>query len=401
MLDTVTTEWREFCAHEEAIADTCGILNAVTARLVRQIATVLERGWWQGDGIRSPAHWVTLHCNVGLWRARSLVAIAARIDELPETVGAFEAGLLSEDSTALICRRCPAHNDAEMAEFARFATVSQLRRTLREYPLAPLPGEEREGVDERRRVSFGPDARGDWRITGVLPMDEAALAEAALERARRDLEHNGDGIPAAEISYADALLHIFSSYLAVGEVQHPHAERAHLYVHIDGREDPERAGHVHLGDALPAWLRKYVSCDADLQVVLDEDGMPFSLGRKQRTVPPGMRRLVENRDGGCVVPGCPGRRRLHIHHIWHWEDGGPTEEWNLVALCRWHHRLHHKGQLGISGVASALEVTDRLGYPILARPPNRPPPDPEVDHERFVRPTGERLHLRWAYFSPN
>ena len=191
-----------------------------------------------------------------------------------------------------------------------------------------------------------------------------------------------------------------SSYLALGEVRHPHAERAHLYVHIEGREDPERPGHMQLGDALPDWLRKYVACDADLQVVLDEDGRTLSLGRKQRTVPGPLRRLVENRDGGCVVPGCPARRRLHIHHLWHWEEGDPTDEWNLVALCRWHHRLHHRGLLGLTGTAATLEVTDELGYPIRARPPNPPPGDPRIQHEPFARPTGEPLHLRWAYFSP-
>ena len=204
VLESVTTEWREFLAHEEAMAETCGMLNAVGGRLVRQITTVLDRGWWQGAGIRSPAHWVALKCNVGLWRARSLVAIAARVDDLPVTIAAFESGVLSEDSAALICRRCPAHNDTEMAEFARFATVSQLRRTLREYPLAPLPGEECDSRAERRRVAFGPDADGDWRITGVLPPDEAVTVEAAMERARRDLEQDEDGMPAAEVGYADA-----------------------------------------------------------------------------------------------------------------------------------------------------------------------------------------------------
>ena len=401
LAEDIRNEWQAFTSHEDAIAETCGMLNAVTARLVRQIAVVLERAWWQGAGIRSPAHWVSLQCNVALWRARNLVAIAARLDDLPVTFGAFEAGRLTEDSTALVCRRCPAHNDGEMAEFARFATVSQLRRTLREYPLAPLPGEEQDEHAERRSVRFGPDSRGDWRFGSVLPPDEAATVEKALERARYDLEHDGDvdGLPARDVSYADAFVHLASTYLTIGQVRHPNADKAHLYVHVQGVEDPERPGHMHLGDALPEWLRRYLSCDADLQVVFDEaGGRPVALGRTQHTAPPWLRRLVENRDGGCVVPGCPARRRLQIHHIWHWEHGGPTDEWNLVALCRWHHRQHHKGLLGISGVADALEVTDQLGYPIRARPPNPPPEPPEVPHEQFVRPSGERLDLHCAYF---
>jgi hypothetical protein len=32
------------------------------------------------------------------------------------------------------------------------------------------------------------------------------------------------------------------------------------------------------------------------------------------------------------------------HHIVHWEDGGPTDERNLVLVCQFHHRaIHERG----------------------------------------------------------
>ena len=37
----------------------------------------------------------------------------------------------------------------------------------------------------------------------------------------------------------------------------------------------------------------------------------------------------------CVVPGCGATRGLHAHHIWHWEDGGPTDS----TTSRWSARI--------------------------------------------------------------
>ncbi|GGI09175.1 HNH endonuclease [Egicoccus halophilus] len=55
------------------------------------------------------------------------------------------------------------------------------------------------------------------------------------------------------------------------------------------------------------------------------------------------------RDAGrCRFPGCVSRRNLHVHHVLHWADGGPTERANLVTLCAFHHRhlhrLHDRGR---------------------------------------------------------
>ena len=70
--------------------------------------------------------------------------------------------------------------------------------------------------------------------------------------------------------------------------------------------------------------------------------MPFSIGRTQHIVPDRTRRIIQRRDRGCRVPGCDSRF-VEIHHIVHWNQGGPTDTWNLVSLCPRHHTLHHQG----------------------------------------------------------
>lgn len=118
---------------EVEIAEVCGVMNAAVGRLVNLISKVLETGAWEGAGIRSVQQWVAWKCGVSTGRARRLVAMARRLGELPDTKAAMEAGELGEDQVAVICRHAPAGIDAQAAEFARSATVTQLGRVLGSY----------------------------------------------------------------------------------------------------------------------------------------------------------------------------------------------------------------------------------------------------------------------------
>jgi hypothetical protein len=102
---------------EGEIGEVCGVINAATGRLVRLIGQVLETG--SGAGIRSPEQWVAWKCGVGSGRARSLVTMARRLGDLPQTRAAFEAGELAEDQVAVVSRFAPPSTDAEVAELAR------------------------------------------------------------------------------------------------------------------------------------------------------------------------------------------------------------------------------------------------------------------------------------------
>ena len=121
-------------------------------------------------------------------------------------------------------------------------------------------------------------------------------------------------------------------------------------------------------------------------------------GRATRLINRRLRRALEHRDRMCAVPGCGATRGLHAHHIRHWEDGGPTELANLVLLCPYHHRLHHRGVITITGPADALIVTDNAGRALspgsLARPPTQPPPAVAP----CPGPTGERAD--WWWYKP-
>ena len=104
-----------------------------------------------------------------------------------------------------------------------------------------------------------------------------------------------------------------------------------------------------------------LACDAGIiPVVLGSRGEPLDIGRLSRTVPTGMRRALELRDGGCRFAGCD--RPAHwceAHHILFWARGGPTCLTNLVLLCRHHHAMVHEGQWHLTMHPITLEVRVR------------------------------------------
>ncbi len=161
----------------------------------------------------------------------------------------------------------------------------------------------------------------------------------------------------------------------------------------------KRAAALHLGPLLTDAERQYLTCDATCEVWFERDGQVNRL----RASDPHDQPAAAPRPGApptrrAAVPGCGATRGLHAHHIAHWEDGGPTELVNLVLVCPYHHRLHHRGVITITGPAHQLVVTDSAGRTAAARiagpstdqaPPDVPP---------YPGPTGERAD--WWWYGP-
>jgi hypothetical protein len=383
-----------------------GIMAAAAGELVGLIAEALEHSYWHGDGdFRSPEHWAAIRFGLGPARARRLVAAARGLEALPEIRAAFVAGELTEDHVAEIVRaEVTAHHDREVLAIAREATVTQLRTALAHLPpppAAPTESADDDAQDEDpapeptpqpepgpepvARVGFGSREDGTWGLhaSGLNPLD-GAVVDKALQMARNALfrvRHGPDADPTrvGEVSWADALVHLARVGLDAldpdrrdGGDRRP-GERFLINVHVRA-EAPDRA-RIHLGSVLPAHLCREAACDALVRAWVTDQVGNVGLGRTARVVDPKLRTVVEHRDGGCRVPGCGATRWVVIHHLWHWEDGGPTETWNLVALCPEHHRAVHRGDLVIAGnpdLAGDLVVTNRHGRPLAATPPNPP-----------------------------
>jgi hypothetical protein len=397
-------------------AQLAGVMATATAGLVEVLAEAISTGAWRGAGIRSVEHWAAVRFGLSARRARRLADAARALAQLPACRVSFAAGAITEDHVTAVVRAGvgPTH-DAQTATLAQQATVGQLRRALSFLPPSP-PGEGAPPASptaggERLWTGFGDD--GAWFIHGRGDADRGAVFERALQAARDQLyraRHGDERDPepgeVAAIGAMDALEHLARRALDAMDPAtasgRPPSERYLIDYHLPAT-DPD-LGRFHLGPPLPAWLQSLIPCDADIRTWITTAEGNVNLGHRQHTVDPKLRKFVEHRDGGCVIPGCDTTVALHIHHLHHWADGGPTDTPNLVALCRAHHRLVHRGELILAGNpdAGTLTVTTADGRPIGPSPP-RPPdaaPPTAAAHAglpaaQWTNRSGERADWRW------
>jgi hypothetical protein len=103
-----------------------------------------------------------------------------------------------------------------------------------------------------------------------------------------------------------------------------------------GLHGPAEIAGVPIPDALLEQLRANASIEP---VLVDDDGVPLTIGVRSPGLSPKLRRAVRLRDGTCRVPGCARRQGLQVHHLLPRTWGGADEISNLAAVCPAHHRL--------------------------------------------------------------
>lgn len=377
-----------------------GRLNAEHARLVDLAVRAAADGGWAGAGIHSLPHWLTIRTAVSPARAHQVARIAERIDSFVQLREAFYRGELSIDQVDAVVAHAPAWADEQVTELARECTVRQLRRVMRDEFFEPDPDDDAEpSTDDdpepnaSEHLSFGWRDNGQLWLSAVGDTDRGMLVEAALNEAHDALFRAGS----TDVTWYDALAEVCERSLQSAPVERRERFKSYLHFHIDN-------GRTQLtnGVPLPDNIRKYLTCDGQVQPIWEIDNVAVGLGRSQRIVPTRLRRLIEHRDQHCRVPGC-GARHLEIYHLRHWSNGGPTETWNLAGVCHRHHRLHHQGVLGIEGNADqpdGLVFTDANGrildYHGRPKLPTGPPPEPDG---HFMPPSGGQLHAHWVQFN--
>ncbi len=70
-------------ALSDEITRLAGHINAAQRRFLTLLAVLIERAAWEGDGIKSPAHWMNYHCGIDLGAAREKVRVAKSLQQLP------------------------------------------------------------------------------------------------------------------------------------------------------------------------------------------------------------------------------------------------------------------------------------------------------------------------------
>ncbi len=102
---------------------------------------------------------------------------------------------------------------------------------------------------------------------------------------------------------------------------------------------------LNTGQGLSAALARRLACDAQLiPIVLGTASQPLDVGQQQRCFTGARRIAVEERDGGCVMPGCSRPAAwCDVHHLVHWAGGGSTAVDNGALARGEHHPLFETG----------------------------------------------------------
>ncbi|WP_163717365.1 HNH endonuclease signature motif containing protein [Mycobacterium bourgelatii] len=397
------------------LAELSGQRNAIDGRMVEIFAQIEGEQLWGMTGARSLPAVVAWKTGVSPGNAHTMAAVARRVGEFPRCVQGLKEGRLSLDQVGVIAARAGEGSDEHYAELASVATVTQLRTAVRLEP-RPDPSPAPESKSESGSGPVEPELRGSvsksgdgqyswWRIK--LPAVQAATFDAALgshleglmaqwKREREAVGGGGGGEFAVPMpTMVEAFLALVQAGWDSEVARRPQGQHTTVVMHVDVKD---RVGSLHLGPVLSRSERQLLGCDASCEVWFERDGEPIGAGRTTRGISRRLRRALEYRHPGCAFPGCGASRGLHAHHIVHWEDGGATELANLVLLCPFHHRLHHRGVITITGPADQLCITDSDGRVLtgasLARPPTQPPPDVPP----CPGPTGERAD--WWWYQP-
>ncbi len=384
----------------DELAELTGQRNAIDCRIVEIVAEVDRDELWGATGARSVAALVAWKTGSSTGNAKTIATVARRIDAFPRCTQGLREGRLSLDQVGVIAGRAADGSDEHYAELASVATVNQLRTAVK---LEPRPEPDPRPGRARSITKVTDEDFTCWRIK--LPHIEAAKFDAALQShldaAISEWKNDRDsGDPPSEQTpplptTADAFMRLVEAGWDAEAARRPHGHHTTVVMHLDVEHN---TAQLHLGPLLTESERQYLTCDATYEAWFKRDGKVIGCGRTTRQISRRLRRALEHRDPTCAVPGCEATRGLHAHHIRHWEDGGPTDLDNLVLVCPYHHRLHHRGVITITGPAPEVTVTDDTGQPLSARSLARPPTQPPPTVEPCPGPTGERAD--WWWYDP-
>jgi len=187
-------------------------------------------------------------------------------------------------------------------------------------------------------------------LKGRLPPEAGALLVKALRVASEELCDDDGAEPDQRL--ADAMEQVAGAALDEGLAARAGKARPKNYqvmVHVDEEvlREPDEPGRCEVegGVGVSAETSRRLCCDGPVLQTTNSNGdSTLQLKRSRRRASAELERAVKVRDeGACQFPGCESRRFLHMHHVKHWADGGPTDLDNLVLLCSTHHKAVHEG----------------------------------------------------------
>ena len=376
-------------------------LAAAEARWLGWLGEYCIREGWGTWGCSGPVQWLSWQCGMSPSTAREKVRIALALRELPVIARRFGQGRLSYSKVRALTRIATPDSDYDLAELAVAATGSQLDTIVRARKRALDSNAGATDAWGQRRVTSRSIGENLTEIRILVPNDEsdraldaiAAEVSATIDDAKGETGLDRKAVTEARGGFAamraDAAIALLTGdsltveavptevqivvdadshdrHLALDQnapagafdIPRANAEATSTGTAVQVGVDADSHDH-HLaldqnapagaftsrGRAIAPSVGARLCCDPRIAVLVEDSrGTVFGSGRETRLVNRKLRRALLRRDRGqCQFPGCRAHRRLHAHHIIHWNNGGPTELNNLILLCNLHHHVVHEG----------------------------------------------------------
>jgi hypothetical protein len=424
---------------EAGICELAGHLAAATCAFLLLVADFDAREGWTAWEMPSCAAWLAWKCQLAPGTAKDHVRVARALTGLPVIRAEFAAGRFSYSKVRALARIATPETEQALVDMAVSMTAGQVERFAAAHRKCSTGGNGQPAPSREPELTWRLNDDGTIAITGNFQPEDGAVILQALRASRDDLEHPHhdqpqERVPAEDLAHA--LTDVCSSYLQARITAADSPDVYQVIIHagaaaiadagVDGplatdqgasvsAETPSAAQlwpiwhparsdrcHVADGPAISAAALRLIGCNATISTMVhDADGTVLAVGRRVRKAPPALRRAVRERDGyRCRFPGCQSRR-VDLHHIQHWANGGPTSQDNLLCLCRRHHMIvHAKGYI----ITASGQFRTRDGKLI----PHSPPlprtsgditssHDAAIAYHTIVPPySGERLNLHYA-----
>jgi hypothetical protein len=329
-------------------------LNRCELAFARVAGRLSDAYFSDGYGNLSPTQALRYDCKMASGAAAAAINVGEELERMPLSTAALEDGRIGFAhlnliaQTAAFCgngfredKLLARAEDTHVTGFARICAHARHAADPKRFAQ-----EERELYEARFLELSTRSEDGAVFLKGLLDAEGGAYVRTALETLAQK-QPNDDRLVGQR--NADALVEIAKVALDEGRLPERGGVRPHVQVTatletllgLPGAAAAELEG---AGPISIEMLRRIAGDCSIRRLLLDEDSMVIDVGRERRLFRGASRVALDNRDKGCVWPGCTRSARFcQADHDLPWFVGGDSDRDNGRLLCRYHHRLRSDG----------------------------------------------------------
>lgn len=342
----------------ERLVELVEVRERLDAEVARVAALWQRRRGWEADGALSPVAWLTHRTPLAAREARLVVNTATVINHAPHLAAALHTGDTTTGHVGVVARVMSPQRQTLLGDHDEVLTSQASRLSIKDFALitrrwAALVDDHLATDTHKKhlpRNQVHASVTMDGWVDGTFcldPISGSRLLGVLDHLAPPDPGDAPDGVRTLTQRRGDALADLAGWY---HQGATPGANPPNLDVVVDvatlNGDTPDlariRCDLEGIGPVTRATLNQ-LACDATIRrVVMAGDSVILDMGRKVRLATKPQTRAIRIRDTGCVFASCDRPAPwCDIHHITNFTKGGPTNNDNMVSLCRRHHTLTH------------------------------------------------------------